>query len=104
MTDRNHLPPPEVLRQIGEQLRLELRAAGIEPPSDVTPEQIAESIFDYMRAELDETPPGEFQELCAKVRAELGPEASREQFGAVLAGRLAEARRRRRSSEPGASA
>ena len=104
MKDRSHLPSADVLREIGKQLQQELRSAGIEPPSHVTPEQMAESIFNYMRAELEETPPGEFQRICREVNAELGPTATREQFSARLNARLAEVRRRRRSPEPGASA
>jgi hypothetical protein len=80
MSEREHHPLPEVLREMGEQLEAEYRAAGVQIPPGMTPEELARSVFDFMRGELDP----DFKRAAEEVRATLGPDASEEVFYARL--------------------
>ena len=104
MKDTNHLPPDDELRRIGIELQAEYRLAGIELPPDLTPEQLARSIFDGLRGVLEaETPT--YLRIHSDVKAELGPTATDDDIHALVQSRLKEWRRKPRGEEgPAASA
>ena len=104
VNDTNHLPPDDVLRSIGTALQAAYRLAGIDLPPDQTPEQLARSVFDRLRAVLEEDAPT-YLRIHSEVTTELGPTATAEDIRALLQARLAEWRRKTRDQQgPAASA
>jgi hypothetical protein len=104
MTDTSHLPPEDALREIGLQLQAEYRLAGIELPPELTPEDLARSVFDGLRSTLEEVCAAHLR-IHADVKAALGAAADADQIHAEVAARFAEwTRTRRAGSGPAASA
>ena len=89
LDDTDHLPPPEILREIGNELLREYRANGWDLPADITPEQLARTVLDDMRRNLEDGRP-EYRRIVQVVLAELGPTATQEQLMALLEKRLSE--------------
>ena len=104
MKDTNHLPPDDELRRIGIELQAEYRLAGVELPPDLTPEQLARSVFDGLRGVLEEETPT-YLRIHSEVREEPGPTATGDDIHALVQSRLEEWRRKTRGEEgPAASA
>jgi hypothetical protein len=90
MSNKNHLPPPEVLFELGRRLQQEYRSAGLEPPAGLTPEQFAESTLDMVRQAM-ESRGRQYQRLFEDTQAELGSDATFDHLREVFYTRLKEA-------------